>query len=124
MPHSNPLFIYAVSDATGELPINIAYAAARQFASEGIQIVRRAKIKDPALLSFWNDEFRRWEPRFRNEVVSPILNKIGQIVMTPMIRNIIGQPPGQQQWHLSEAFTTLDEDSPDIMLIYRKEFES
>ena len=59
MPHSKPLFIYAVSDATGELPINIAYAAARQFASEGIQIVRRAKVKDPAAIRAIVEEAHR-----------------------------------------------------------------
>lgn len=50
-------------------------------------------------------------------------NAAGLEYLAQICRNIIDQPPGQHQWHLSEAFTTLDEGSPDIMLIYRKEFE-
>ncbi len=41
-------FIFAVSDATGELAMNIAFAALRQFKIENVNIVRKARITDHA----------------------------------------------------------------------------
>ena len=52
------------------------------------QVVKR--LTDPVLKSFW-DEFETYDRRFKNEVVSPVLNKIGQLLMTPLLRNIVGQ---------------------------------
>jgi len=39
-------YIYAVSDATGEMAMNVAFAAMRQFKVENVNILRRAKITD------------------------------------------------------------------------------
>lgn len=50
------------------------------------------KIQDPIVKSFWVNEFERMEPRLRNEAISPILNKVGQFLASPIIRNIVGQP--------------------------------
>lgn len=50
------------------------------------------KIKDPIVKSFWVNEFERMEPRMRSEAISPILNKVGQFLSSPIIRNIVGQP--------------------------------
>ena len=50
------------------------------------------KITDPIVKSFWVNEFERMEPRLRNEAISPILNKVGQFLSSPIIRNIVGQP--------------------------------
>ncbi len=52
------------------------------------QVVKR--LSDPVLKSFW-DEFESYDMRFKKEVVSPVLNKIGQLLMTPLLRNIVGQ---------------------------------
>jgi energy-coupling factor transporter ATP-binding protein EcfA2 len=49
-------------------------------------------IKDPVVRSFWAIEYESWEPRFRNEAIVPIQNKVGQFLATKMIRNIVGQP--------------------------------
>jgi len=49
------------------------------------------KITDPGVKSFWNNEFAKYPDRFREEAVSPIQNKVGQFITTPLIRNIIGQ---------------------------------
>lgn len=49
-------------------------------------------VKDPMVLAFWNNEFKKLEPRQRNEAVGPIQNKVGQFLSTPTIRNILGQP--------------------------------
>lgn len=48
-------------------------------------------VRDPLLQSFWRNEFDRWDPRLRNEIISPIQNKVGQLLMTPIMRNVLGQ---------------------------------
>ncbi|MFA6521753.1 MAG: DUF87 domain-containing protein [Candidatus Gracilibacteria bacterium] len=50
------------------------------------------KIQDPIVKSFWVNEFEKMEPRMRVEAISPILNKVGQFLSSPIIRNILGQP--------------------------------
>ncbi|MBD3327735.1 type IV secretion system DNA-binding domain-containing protein [Candidatus Peregrinibacteria bacterium] len=50
------------------------------------------KITDPIVKSFWENEFEKMEPRQRVEAISPILNKVGQFLSSPIIRNILGQP--------------------------------
>jgi len=44
------------------------------------------------LKNFWFNEFNKMSPRLRSEAISPILNKVGQFVTSPMIREIIGYP--------------------------------
>jgi hypothetical protein len=43
------------------------------------------------LLAFWNDEFGRWDARLRSEILAPIQNKIGVLLMSPVMRNVLGQ---------------------------------
>jgi len=49
------------------------------------------QVKDPMVRSFWNDEFGKYDRGFRQEVISPIQNKVGQIFLAPMLRNVLGQ---------------------------------
>ncbi len=49
------------------------------------------QIKDPVVRAFWRDEFESHDRRTKAEMVSPILNKIGPILMTPHLRGILGQ---------------------------------
>lgn len=49
------------------------------------------QVKDPVVRSFWVNEFELYDPRFRREAISPIQNKLGQFLMNPRIRNILGQ---------------------------------
>jgi hypothetical protein len=53
------------------------------------RIVRQ--IKDPFLKKFWTDEFANYEPRFMREAVVPIQNKLGQLMLSPLLRNVLGQ---------------------------------
>jgi hypothetical protein len=50
------------------------------------------KITDPIVKSFWENEFEKMDPRQRIEAISPILNKVGQFLSSPIVRNILGQP--------------------------------
>ncbi len=49
-------------------------------------------IQDPAVRSFWVDEFANYNERYMQEAGDAIKNKIGQFTANPLIRNIIGQP--------------------------------
>ncbi len=49
-----------------------------------------ANIHDEVLLNFWHDEYDAYSEKFRAEAISAILNKVGQFVTSPTIKNIIG----------------------------------
>jgi len=49
-------------------------------------------VRDPVVRSFWRDEYPGYDGRFLAEANSPILNKIGRVLSSPAIRNIIAQP--------------------------------
>ncbi len=47
------------------------------------------KTPDQVLKNFWTMEFNMMENRLRSESISPILNKVGQFVTSPLIRNVV-----------------------------------
>lgn len=49
-------------------------------------------IDDPSMLNFWRDEFDKMPEKLQQEAISPILNKVGQFVTSPLVRSVIGQP--------------------------------
>lgn len=49
------------------------------------------QINDPMVRAFWVNEFERFNPSLRQEMVAPIQNKVGQLLMSPHLRNILGQ---------------------------------
>ena len=51
-----------------------------------------SRIKNPFLKKFWYDEFDNLSTSRQAEVVSPILNKVGQFLSVPLMRNIVSQP--------------------------------
>lgn len=51
-----------------------------------------ATLDDPVLCNFWEKEFEQMGDRLQAEAISPILNKVGQFVSSPTIREIIGYP--------------------------------
>lgn len=50
-----------------------------------------ARVKDPIILRFWRQEYAGYDQRFQAEAAAPILNKVGQIAASPVLRNILGQ---------------------------------
>ncbi len=46
-------------------------------------------MEDQVLKNFWEAEFDKMPDRLRNEAISPILNKVGQFVTSPLIRNVV-----------------------------------
>jgi type IV secretory pathway TraG/TraD family ATPase VirD4 len=53
------------------------------------------QTKDPAVRAFWLDEFENYDKRFRREAIAPIQNKVGQLIMSPLVRQVIGQVRNQ-----------------------------
>jgi hypothetical protein len=49
------------------------------------------QVKDPMVRWFWENEFEAYDKKFQSEAVAPIQNKLGQVLMSPHLRNILGQ---------------------------------
>jgi len=49
------------------------------------------QVKDPMVRSFWENEFAKYDKGFRQEVIGPIQNKVGQLFLAPALRNVLGQ---------------------------------
>ena len=49
-------------------------------------------ITDETMKQFWMAEFDKMPERLQQEAISPILNKVGQFVTSPLIRTVIGHP--------------------------------
>ncbi len=47
------------------------------------------KLDDPILKSFWVDEFNKLNDRQRTDQIASILNKVGQFVSSPLVRNVV-----------------------------------
>ena len=50
-----------------------------------------ANIKDPIIKMFWVEDYENYDERFRKEIISPVQNKVGQLLTSPQMRNIVGQ---------------------------------
>ncbi len=50
-----------------------------------------ARVTDPAVAQFWRQEYPSYDRQFQAEAASPILNKVGQVAASPVLRNILGQ---------------------------------
>jgi hypothetical protein len=71
---------------------NISLLGIQRMLSDGRYrswVVRQ--VKDPMVRSFWVDEFERANMPLRQEMVAPVQNKVGQMLMSPHLRNILGQ---------------------------------
>jgi energy-coupling factor transporter ATP-binding protein EcfA2 len=49
------------------------------------------QIKDPFIRAFWVEEYENYDDRFQREAIAPIQNKLGQFLLNPVVRNILGQ---------------------------------
>jgi hypothetical protein len=49
------------------------------------------QITDPFIRAFWAEEYESYDERFKREAIAPIQNKIGQFLLNPVVRNILGQ---------------------------------
>ena len=49
------------------------------------------QVNDPFIRAFWAEEYANYDERFKREAIAPIQNKIGQFLLNPVVRNILGQ---------------------------------
>lgn len=47
------------------------------------------KLDDEILKSFWVDEFNKLHQRERSQQIASVLNKVGQFVSSPLVRNVV-----------------------------------
>lgn len=47
------------------------------------------ELQDPILKNFWEAEFNTMQEKQRMEAISPILNKVGQFVTSPLVRSVV-----------------------------------
>jgi len=67
-------------------------------------------IQDDVVKNFWTNEFASRSQQFNTEAIMPILNKIGQLLSTDIIKNIFASP--ENKIHLRKVM-----DEKKILLI-------
>ncbi len=75
-----------------EYPESTLLGVNRMLSDKGYRQKVVDNITDPAVRSFWVDEFANYNERYMQEAGDAIKNKIGQFTANPLIRNIVGQP--------------------------------
>ncbi len=63
----------------------------RMFADDGYRAKIVSNVTDPVVRTFWDSEFTSWSDKYRTEALASIQNKVGQLMSTPVMRNIVGQ---------------------------------
>jgi len=65
----------------------------RMFTDKDFRIQVLSKVHNEQVLSFWNGEFKAYNPRYRQEMISPIQNKVGAFLADPKLRRIFTSAP-------------------------------
>lgn len=50
-----------------------------------------AGVRNPVVLDFFHNTYGRWNSSFREEAISPVLNKVRAFLTNPLLRAVIGQ---------------------------------
>jgi hypothetical protein len=58
-------------------------------------------VRNPAVRNFFESTFDRWTPQFREEAISPVLNKVRPFLTDPRIRAVIG--PAQSTFRFRDV---------------------
>src|SRR4051794_3561341 len=51
-----------------------------------------SRVQNDAVRAFWKDEFARYNPRYRQEAIAPIQNKVGAFLADPKLSRILTTP--------------------------------
>lgn len=84
-------FLYHGLSALLDTPHATLIDLPRLYIEEQFRARTVAQIRDPVTRRFWEQEFTKYDVRFRTEAIAPILNKAGQFATSPNVRAIIGQ---------------------------------
>ena len=63
----------------------------RMLVDEGYRAWVLRQVSDPFVQAFWTKEFALYDPRFMREAIAPIQNKLGNLLLSPALRNVLGQ---------------------------------
>ena len=83
-------FLYAAVAALAECENTSLLGVHRMFADDRYRSWVVGQLSDPVVRTFWL-EFENYDRRFLTEALAPIENKVGRLLMSPTIRNILGQ---------------------------------
>ena len=80
--------VLALMDTPGQTLLGVY----RMLVDEAYRKSIVANIKDPIVKMFWTEDYENYDLRFQKEIISPVQNKVGQLLSSPQMRNIVGQP--------------------------------
>jgi hypothetical protein len=87
------MFLYAGAAALLDFPDGTLVGLKFLITSKSYRTRVLGHIRDPAVRDFWQTDFQKHMPeKEQRERTLSMLNKIGQLITDPSIRNIIGQP--------------------------------
>jgi energy-coupling factor transporter ATP-binding protein EcfA2 len=66
-------------------------AVNRLLTEDGFRTRIIRQVKDPFIRAFWAEEYAGYDERFKREAIAPVQNKLGQFLLNPVVRNILGQ---------------------------------
>lgn len=65
----------------------------RMLSDKGYSTSVIAKVQNEQVRAFWKKEFAAYNPRYRQEMIAPIQNKVGAFLADPKLRRIFTDPP-------------------------------
>jgi type IV secretory pathway TraG/TraD family ATPase VirD4 len=65
----------------------------RMLSDKNYRSLISAKISNDQVRSFWQNEFTAYNPRYRQEMIAPIQNKVGAFLADPKLRRIFTTAP-------------------------------
>lgn len=83
--------LYNAVAALLDCPNTSLLGVSRMLADEAYRTRLLRQVKDPFIHAFWAEEYASYDPRFQREAIAPIQNKLGQFLLNPVIRRILGQ---------------------------------
>lgn len=83
--------LYNAVAALLEVPQTTLLSVIRILTDDNYRLRITEQVRDPVVRRFWAEEFASYDKRFRTDASAPILNKVGQLLSHPPIRNILGQ---------------------------------
>lgn len=84
--------LYNTVAALLDYPSGTLVGISRMLVSEEFRADVLQHVQDPLVRQYWEHEFAGYSEKMLPEVVSPLQNKVGQLLSAPSIRNIVGQP--------------------------------
>ena len=79
--------VAALMEAEGQSLLGVS----RLFADSGYRRRVVRQVRDPVVVAFFENELAGYDKRFLAEAAAPIQNKLGQLLLSPPVRNVLGQ---------------------------------